>query len=427
MRVIKNYSVVFPGQGSEYAGMMKKYIYYDKTVKEIFKYASIYSGIDVEELCTQAKLSEYKSNVHTQIAVLTTSIALFYIFIKRYGIKPKYFAGHSLGEITALVCSQVITFKDAINLIMTKGKLIDELAIEGKMIAVIGISKDNVEKICHDVNKIANCFVNIANENSNEQITISGNSKGIDRLCALLEQNRIYYFDVNVRHPFHTKLMQKVSDSLVSSIKNFDIHFNCNVYSNVTGEPFRNKEEILNSMIYHITSKVQWSKIMINLNLKSDKIIEIGPQNLLRNMYITSDFNYKIFSIDLLNDCNSLSNDLLYEACEIIYMELVPDKLMLLKLMVKIMCISKVKKERYNFQESLTLYTMLNDRISYLSTNNMIPTKLEILDAIRYTKKNLKLKGYSKNEISSIMDYYLKKFGLNNSILNEVDYDDERR
>lgn len=422
--MLKNYSVIFPGQGSEYMGMMKKYIIYDKKVKKIFQYASLYSGIDVEELCTNTNISECKSNAHTQIAILTTSVALFYIFIKRYGVQPKYFAGHSLGEISSLVCSRVITFKDAINLILIKGKLIDELSIEGKMIAIMGISNDNVEEFCQTVNKIENCFVDIANENSDEQITVSGNIKGIDQLCMLLEHNGVYYFDVNVQYPFHTKLMQKVTDALVNSVKNLDINFNSNVYSNITGKPFRDKGEILNSLAHHITSKVQWRSIMSDLNLISEKIIEIGPQTLLRNMYVSSNFNNKIFSIDLLSDCNSLSNDLLYESHEKMYMKLIPDKLMLLKLMIKIMCISKVKKERYDFQKSMTLYLNLKDRIAYLSTNNMIPTKQEILDAIRYTKKSLELKGYSKNEISSIMNYYLKKFGLNNSILDEEKYDD---
>ncbi|MDH5716040.1 MAG: ACP S-malonyltransferase [Spirochaetia bacterium] len=282
-------SVVFPGQGSQRPTMGMDFYNEYPIAKEIFEKASKAIDCDLKEICfsedERLNLTEY-----TQPAILTVEIAMYEVIKKEFNFVPVYFAGHSLGEYTALVAAEVIPFENAVKIVKKRGNLMQTAVPEGKgtMAALIceNIPQDKVKVECEKNN------ITMANINSKNQIVISGSTEETQKTANTLK-NEIEGLDVvflNVSAPFHSSLMKEIENDFNDCLKQYEESFKKykaeTVMSNYTGK-FHTAENLLENLVKQISGSVKWLDNMSQLQNVSDKIYEIGPNKPLGKFFKT--------------------------------------------------------------------------------------------------------------------------------------------
>ncbi|MBN1828207.1 MAG: ACP S-malonyltransferase [Deltaproteobacteria bacterium] len=290
----KMITVVFPGQGSQRPGMGRDFHDMMKSSRNAYIEASDALGWDVAALCfsedTKLNLTEY-----VQPCILTTEIAMLRGLEERYGIKPRYFGGHSLGEYTAMVAAGVISLAEAVKVTQCRGNLMQKAVPVGigGMAAVIS------EKIDIPTLKeyLSDLPIDIANINSTNQIVISGKREAIPlaerRLkAAMTENNGFRFVPLNVSAPFHSRFMGSIKESFKNALETISAKVNPekagNVTSNYTGIFHSgNLDDIIDRMVAQLSGTVQWVKNMHTLAARADEIIEIGPARPLREFFKT--------------------------------------------------------------------------------------------------------------------------------------------
>ena len=209
------FSVVFPGQGSQTIGMGKDFFYNHKIVKELFNEADEALNMKLSKIILDGPKDELDLTINTQPAIFLISYSIFNVIKKEFNIdlnKAKYFAGHSLGEYSALSLSGYLNFSDTIKLLKIRGQAMQEAVPknEGGMLAILGTSIEEIDKIIHN-NK--NDFkVYVANDNCEGQIVISGQNKDLIRFSNILKSIKIKNIKLPVSAPFHCLLMKKATE-----------------------------------------------------------------------------------------------------------------------------------------------------------------------------------------------------------------------
>jgi len=208
------FSVIFPGQGSQTVGMCKDL--YDKfdTVKDLFVKADDTLKFPISKLIFEGPSEKLNETENTQPAIFLVGFSIFKLIKKDFGIdlnKAVYFAGHSLGEYTALACAEALSFSETLNLLRKRGKSMQEAVPkgEGGMAAILGSTPEQIEKILNENKKNYNCY--IANDNSNGQQVVSGRSSDIELLMKDLKKNNIKSIKLPVSAPFHCNLMNNAT------------------------------------------------------------------------------------------------------------------------------------------------------------------------------------------------------------------------
>ena len=301
---------VFPGQGSQKIGMGKDLIENYPEAVILFNKANEAlkeERVDIGKICFEGPEEELKNTVNAQPAILTISTIL-YELLRKNKIKPSIVAGHSLGEYSALVASSAIKFEDAVKLVRKRGEFMQSATLEetGSMLAIIGLEKDEITKMCEKINDIG--IVEIANHNSPTQIVVSGEIKALEKLSVMAkEKGARMAIPLKVSAPFHSSFMETAKDNLARylekvKINNPKIPISCNVNTGY----INNKEEIKSALIKQMTHPVNWVDSMIKM--KSEGInyfIEVGPGKVLKGLIEQIIPESKVFSVF---DSTSLQN-----------------------------------------------------------------------------------------------------------------------
>ena len=308
-------ALIFPGQGSQVVGMGAEF--YDKfeIVKKIFKQADEKIGFSLSNLILNGPTNELQLTKNTQPAILTVSYSIFSVLKNEFKFdfkNFKYFAGHSLGEYSALVCSEAINFSDAVYLLHERGKAMQESVPvgEGSMLAVIGFNIKDLNEMIKNLKDIKGTC-EIANDNAFGQVILSGDKKSIEALQFHLKEKKIKTIPLKVSAPFHCSLMKPAAEIMRNKINN--TKFNDTLYpvfNNVTAEPENNPSKIKSLLVDQIFSTVRWRESVINMSqLGVKKFIEVGPGKVLSGMIKRTIKDAKCFSINSIADIEELENE----------------------------------------------------------------------------------------------------------------------
>ncbi len=301
---------VFPGQGSQKIGMGKDLIENYPEANILFNIANKAlkeEGVDIGKICFEGPEEELKNTVNAQPAILTISTILCKL-LRKNKVKPSIVAGHSLGEYSALVASSAIKFEDAVKLVRKRGEYMQSAtpAGTGSMLAIIGLEKNEISKMCEKIKDIG--VVEIANYNSPTQIVVSGENKALEKLSIMAkEKGARMVIPLKVNAPFHSSFMETAKENLARylekvKIDNPKIPIRCNV----SADYMHNKEEVRSALIKQMTHPVKWVDTITKMYSEGIKyFIEVGPGKVLKELITQIIPESNVFNVF---DSNSLQN-----------------------------------------------------------------------------------------------------------------------
>tara|TARA_B110001452_G_scaffold77178_1_gene62775 strand:+ start:501 stop:1385 length:885 start_codon:yes stop_codon:yes gene_type:complete len=290
---------VFPGQGAQFSGMGKDLFESNKSAENLFHQSNEILGFNISEIMFNGTEHELKQTKVTQPAVFLHSVILAISLGESF--KPDMVAGHSLGEISALVANKCLSFEDGLNLVHKRALAMQKACEErpSTMAAILGIEDNIVEDICSSIDGI----VVPANYNCPGQLVISGDMNAIDlaieKLTAAGARRAI---KLPVGGAFHSPLMESAKNELKNAI-NHTLFSNpiCPIYQNVTGLPVIDSEQIKTNLIDQLTAPVKWTQSMKNiLENKNVEIIEVGPGKVLQGLFKKVDRSIPTSSASIL-------------------------------------------------------------------------------------------------------------------------------
>ena len=308
-------ALLFPGQGSQLVGMGKEFYTKFDLVKKIFNEADERLNYPISKIILEGPVDELQLTKNTQPAILTVSYSIFKILKDEFEFEfeqCKYFAGHSLGEYSALVCSDCLDFSDAIYLLNERGKAMQEAVPigEGSMIAVLGVDIKEIYKLI-ETREEKNGVCEIANDNAEGQVIISGDTENVNAFQKTLKNKKIKSIPLKVSAPFHCSLMKTAAEKMKDKINNTAFKTpKFKIINNVTATPETNIINIKKLLVNQIASTVKWRESIIYMVEKGVKnLIEIGPGKVLTSMAKRSTNNLNYFSINSILDIQNLKNE----------------------------------------------------------------------------------------------------------------------
>jgi [acyl-carrier-protein] S-malonyltransferase len=305
------FSVIFPGQGSQMIGMGKEF--YDKfdLVKNLFKEADDTLNFSMSKLILEGPKEKLDLTANTQPAIFLISYSIYNVIKKEFNIdlsKAKYFAGHSLGEYSALSCAGYLNFSDTLKILRIRGDAMQNSVPkgEGGMVAVLGSTVDVIEKILKDNEQ--NLSAQIANDNSEGQIVLSGKTDDLDKLILILKENTIKNIKLPVSAPFHCSLMNKATNIMSDELNKLNFNEGENkLISNVTANEISNTTELKELLVKQIENRVRWRESVINMISSGiNHFIEIGPGKVLSGLVKRINKEVKIDTINNQEDIEGL-------------------------------------------------------------------------------------------------------------------------
>ena len=308
------FALLFPGQGSQFVGMgLDLYKKYD-LVKEIFRKVDETLGYSLSNIILHGSDADLKLTKNTQPAIMTVGVSIFLVLMREFNMnlnRAKFFAGHSLGEYTALVCANSLSIETAAFLLHERGKAMqDSVPVgQGAMLAALGMSVDEVVKMIDLVP--SNGICEVANDNCPGQVVVSGNKSSINSLCSILKKNSKKYVILPVSAPFHCSLMKKAEANMEQMIKSAKFKDPMPlVISNVSACPENEVDKIKDLLVKQITSKVRWREsieYMVKNNVS--KFIEIGPGKVLAGLVKRINRNVEIKNLCNIEEIRNFSKN----------------------------------------------------------------------------------------------------------------------
>tara|TARA_B100000035_G_scaffold81144_1_gene68041 strand:+ start:997 stop:1923 length:927 start_codon:yes stop_codon:yes gene_type:complete len=305
-------SVVFPGQGSQKIGMGSDL--YDKFdyCREIFKKADQILGYEISDIIFKGPQEKLNQTIITQPAIYLIGHVICKIlenetdfFDKKFG----FFAGHSLGEYSALSASKSITFEQGLILLKNRGEAMQSAVPlgQGGMLAVLGIETEKIKTMIDNNFENIKCY--LANDNSNGQIILSGKNEELEKFSLLLKEKNIKNIKLPVSAPFHCELMRNATIKMEKIINDQNIQNpKYNVISNVSATEYKNIDEIKKLLIEQIESPVRWREsINYMISKGTSTFVEIGPGKVLSGLIKRINKEVKVLNIDSLEDIQGIN------------------------------------------------------------------------------------------------------------------------
>lgn len=284
---LENLALVFPGQGSQKVGMLAEFYEAYPVFADTFAAASGVLGKDIWALIQEGPEEQINLTENTQPILLTSSVALWRVWLELGGAKPAYLAGHSLGEWSALVCAGVVSLEDAVKLVQLRGRYMQEAVPvgEGAMAAIIGLDDETIKEICAKHQSLG--VVAAVNFNAPGQVVIAGKKQAVDAAsedCKAAGAKRALPLPVSA--PFHTSLMQPAADRLAADME--AVSFSdpqTPIVHNVTAQTAATGAEIKKLMVEQISAPVRWVECVQTLaSAGVDQAVECGPGKVLAGM-----------------------------------------------------------------------------------------------------------------------------------------------
>ncbi|MFO7830603.1 MAG: ACP S-malonyltransferase [Desulfuromonadaceae bacterium] len=282
---------VFPGQGSQYAGMGKELCDEFSQAREVFEQADDALGQNLTRLCHEGPEDQLRLTANTQPAILTASIAALRVLQYETDFNANLLAGHSLGEYSALVASGALDFADAVRIVRQRGTFMQEAVPdgEGAMAAVLGVDAETLEQICSEAAKAdgKDEIVSPANFNAPGQIVIAGHTTAVERAIELAtERGARRAMRLPVSAPFHCPLMLPAGDRLQSELEKVSVNpLNIPVVSNVEAAPYDDRNKTIELLVRQVSAPVRWEESVRNMiDQGTERFIEIGPGKVLTGL-----------------------------------------------------------------------------------------------------------------------------------------------
>ncbi len=307
--LMKQIAVLFSGQGSQYAGMGKQLHDRHDGVKKLFAYASDILGMDMARLCFEAKIDELSRTENTQPALLLCSVAAYRSFRSVTGLTPAYLAGHSLGELSALVCAGALSFEDGLQLARLRGLAMSRCSVAGGMgmSAVTKVDRSVVEELLPTIDGFGSEIV-AANFNAPSQVVLSGTLAGLERAGESLKKLGANIIPLKVSGPFHSPYMRHAAEELAAGLAAVTINpCQIPVVANVTARPHGDGEAIVDALVRQLTSPVLWSDTLQYLQGQGVEVyIEAGPRDVLKRLVQSNIPDASAYAVDTQGDVESI-------------------------------------------------------------------------------------------------------------------------
>ena len=305
------FSVLFPGQGSQSTGMGKKLYENFDYVKSIFEKADDILQKPLSKIILEGPKELIDQTENTQPAIFLVSYSICEVIKKESSFNlhnAKFFAGHSLGEYSALACSGSLSFEQTIKLLQSRGRFMQTALPKGQggMIAVLGSEIEKINEIIENNQDKFKCYV--ANDNSIGQVVVSGNINELNKFVEELKKNKIKNVKLPVSAPFHCELMKSATEKMRSEIAKVEFKKpEIDIISNVTAKAVNDPSDIKKLLIEQIEKPVRWREIVINMiDSKVEKFIEIGPGKVLSGLVKRINSNVELIQINDLEDISKL-------------------------------------------------------------------------------------------------------------------------
>lgn len=293
---------VFPGQGSQKVGMLAELAEQFSVVRDTFAEASAALGFDLWQIAQSGEGLDQTEN--TQPVLLTASIALWRVWLELGGIAPKYLAGHSLGEYSALVAAEAMTLADAVKLVHLRGKLMQSAVPQGTgaMAAILGLADEKVIELCQKVNATAagQSSVEAANYNAQGQVVIAGSTALVQQVMAEAKEQSGKAIALPVSVPSHCTLMKPAAEKFAEALEQSAIELpHLPVIQNVNAEIATDVAQLRQALTAQLYQSVQWTRTMQYLQDEGVQyVVECGPGTVLSNLAKRLPNIEKAFAID---------------------------------------------------------------------------------------------------------------------------------
>ena len=301
------FSVIFPGQGSQLVGMGKDLHDKYSLIQDLFKEADDTLGFSLSKLVLSGPKEELDLTENTQPAIFLISYSIFKLIKEEFKIdlnRANFFAGHSLGEYSALTSAGALSFSDTLKILKIRGKAMQSSVSKGVggMVAVLGSKIETIENIINENKNKYECY--IANDNSLGQIVLSGKISDLEKMMVDLKAANIKNIKLPVSAPFHCKLMSKATLVMNEEIEKLNFKEPSNILiSNVTGKEISNTNELKDLLVKQIESRVRWRESVTRMIEKGvNQFIEIGPGKVLSGLVKRIDKNVKVSAINTEED-----------------------------------------------------------------------------------------------------------------------------
>ena len=305
-------SLVFPGQGSQKVGMGSDLYNKFESTKELFKKADEILGYKISNLILSGPQEKLNQTTFTQPAIYLISCAICDILKKEtefFHNKFNFFAGHSLGEYTALTAADAITLEQGLLLLKNRGEAMQSAVPlgEGGMLAVLGVETEEIKNIIKENFESIKCY--LANDNSNGQIILSGKNNELDKFALNLKERKIKNIKLPVSAPFHCELMREATIKMKKLINDQEFKDpKIKIVSNVTAEAYKNIDQIKQLLIKQIESPVRWREsIQYMIDQGTNTFVEIGPGKVLSGLIKRINKEVKVLNIDALEDIQEIN------------------------------------------------------------------------------------------------------------------------